>query len=82
MLDQNTDRNIWMIGAVVVGVVLIVLARTVFKEVFNTIAAFLKKMVTDATGNWSNGNGATVLFQLSTVDWGSVAQHASTIILK
>lgn len=81
MLDQNTDRNIWMIGAVVVGVVLIVLARTVFKEVFNTIATFLKKMVTDATGNW-DGPKATVLFQLSTVDWGSVAQHASTIILK
>lgn len=81
MLDQNTDRNIWMIGAVVVGVVLIVLARTVFKDVFNTIATFLKKMVTDATGNW-DGKGATVLFQLSTIDWGSVAQHASTIILK
>ena len=81
MLDQNTDRNIWMIGAVVVGVVLIVLARTVFKEVFNTIATFLKKMVTDATSNWNKGT-ATTLFQLSTVDWGSVAQHASTIILK
>ena len=80
MLDQNTDRNIWMIGAVVVGVVLIVLARTVFKDVFNLIATFLKKMVTDATSNWDKG--ATVLFQLSTVDWGSVAQHASTIILK
>lgn len=81
MLDQNTDRNIWMIGAVVVGVVLIVLARTTFKEVFTQIANFLKKMVTDATSNW-NGGKATVLFQLSTVDWGSVAQHASTIILK
>ena len=81
MLDQNTDRNIWMIGAVVVGVVLIVLARTTFKEVFTTIATFLKKMVTDAISNW-DGKGATVLFQLSTVDWGSVAQHASTIILK
>ena len=78
MLDQNTDRNIWMIGAVVVGVVLIVAARTVFKEVFDTIATFLKKMVTDTTGTWK----ATALFQLSTVDWGSVAQQASTIILK
>ena len=80
MLDQNTDRNIWMIGAVVVGVALIVLARTTFKNVFNSISDFLKKMVKSATDNWDNG--ATVLFQLSTVDWGSVAQHASTIILK
>ena len=81
MLDQNTDRNIWMIGAVVVGEALIMLARTVFKEVFNSISGFLKKMVTDATSNW-NGGKATALFQLSTVDWGSVAQQASTIILK
>ena len=80
MLDQNTDRNIWMIGAVVVGVALIILARTVFKEVFTQIGAFLKKMVTDTTGVWDKP--ATALFQLSTVDWGSVAQHASTIILK
>ena len=79
MLDQNTDRNIWMIGAVVVGVVLIVAARNTFKEVFTNIATFLKNMVKDATRNWTK---ATVLFQLSTVDWGSVAQHASTIILK
>ena len=81
MLDQNTDRNIWMIGAVVVGVALIILARTTFKEVFTAIAAFLKQMVADTTGVW-NGGKATALFQLSTVDWGSVAQQASTIILK
>ena len=81
MLDQNTDRNIWMIGAVVVGVALIILARTTFKAVFTQIANFLKQMVADTTGTW-NGGKATALFQLSTVDWGSVAQQASTIILK
>lgn len=37
MLDQNTDRSWWMIGAVVIGAALIVLAKTEFPSVFTAI---------------------------------------------
>lgn len=37
MLDQNTDRMYWMIGAVVVVGILIAVARVAFPELFNTV---------------------------------------------
>lgn len=84
MLDQNTDRNIWMIGAVLVGVVMIVLAKGGFSKVFQSILDFFEKAVGSAT---SNGDfNATVPSKsgaiLASVDWGMIAQHASTILIR
>ncbi|WP_260288383.1 hypothetical protein [Peribacillus aracenensis] len=45
MLDQNTDRSWWMIGAVIVGALLIGLAKVAFPEVFNLVITFFKSMI-------------------------------------
>uniref|UniRef100_UPI00344B5BD7 hypothetical protein n=1 Tax=Carnobacterium sp. TaxID=48221 RepID=UPI00344B5BD7 len=37
MLDQNTDRTWFMIGAVVVGALLIGLAQVIFPELLQTV---------------------------------------------
>jgi len=37
MLDQNTDRTWWMIGAVVVGALLITAGKLAFPELFDTV---------------------------------------------
>lgn len=50
MLDQNTDRSWWMIGAVIVGAVLIGLAKVAFPEVFETVMTFFKGMIPTKLG--------------------------------
>ncbi|MDM5335793.1 hypothetical protein QUF84_00585 [Fictibacillus enclensis] len=50
MLDQNTDRSWWMIGAVIVGALLIGLAKVSFPEVFNTVITFFKGMIPTKLG--------------------------------
>lgn len=50
MLDQNTDRSWWMIGAVIVGAVLIGIAKVTFPEVFNTVIDFFKNMIPTRLG--------------------------------
>ncbi|EUJ34180.1 hypothetical protein [Brochothrix campestris] len=50
MLDQNTDRSWWMIGAVIVGAVLIGLAKVAFPEVFEMVMTFFKNMIPSQLG--------------------------------
>lgn len=45
MLDQNTDRSWWMIGAVIVGAILIGTAKVAFPEVFNIVITFFKNII-------------------------------------
>lgn len=47
MLDQNTDRTWWMIGAVIVGAVMVGLARYLFPEVFESVVEVFKDGVDD-----------------------------------
>lgn len=51
MLDQNTDRSWWMIGAVIVGALLIGLAKVAFPEVFNLVITFFKSMIPSKLGS-------------------------------
>ncbi|WMX58520.1 hypothetical protein [Peribacillus sp. R9-11] len=51
MLDQNTDRSWWMIGAVIVGALLIGLAKVAFPEVFNIVITFFKSMIPSNLGS-------------------------------
>lgn len=45
MLDQNTDRTYWMIGAVVVVAALIAIAEVAFPGLMNTvISKFTSKL--------------------------------------
>lgn len=50
MLDQNTDRSWWMIGAVIVGALLIGIAKVAFPEVFNMVIEFFKTMMPTRLG--------------------------------
>ena len=50
MLDQNTDRSWWMIGAVVVGAALVGLAKLYFPEVFESVIDFFKSMIPTSLG--------------------------------
>lgn len=50
MLDQNTDRSWWMIGSVVIGALLIGLAKLAFPEMFNTVMAFFKSSIPTKLG--------------------------------
>lgn len=46
MLDQNTDRTYWMIGAVVVVAVLIAAAKVAFPTLFNSVIAKFTSVLT------------------------------------
>ncbi|MFF2884765.1 hypothetical protein [Bacillus toyonensis] len=46
MLDQNTDRTWWMIGAVVVGAILIAGAKIAYPEVFQSVITYFKSTIT------------------------------------
>ena len=50
MLDQNTDRSWWMIGAVVIGALMIGLAKTAFPAVFDMVIEFFKNMIPTQLG--------------------------------
>ncbi|MDR0846634.1 MAG: hypothetical protein LBN08_03900 [Lactobacillales bacterium] len=45
MLDQNTDRTWWMIGAVVVGAAMVALAKVVFPGVLTNVEDFFVNMI-------------------------------------
>ncbi|MEB9506455.1 hypothetical protein P4J13_21210 [Bacillus anthracis] len=49
MLDQNTDRTWWMIGAVVVGALLIAAAKVAFPEVFDSVVNYFNNTLTGST---------------------------------
>ncbi|KRU40061.1 hypothetical protein [Clostridium sporogenes] len=51
MLDQNTDRSWWMIGAVIVGALLIGIAKKSFPEVFGLVIDFFKNMIPTQLGS-------------------------------
>ncbi|EPY6472531.1 hypothetical protein ACWO4B_003228 [Clostridium sporogenes] len=57
MLDQNTDRSWWMIGAVIVGAALIGLAKVAFPEVFQSIITYFKNMIPKSEGVITGLNG-------------------------
>lgn len=81
MLDQNTDRNIWMIGAVLVGVVMIVAAKGGFSKLFKSVIGFFTNTVAGMNGtNDFNTQGTGTV--LTSIDWGMIAQHASTILIR
>ncbi|RBP59289.1 hypothetical protein DES36_11914 [Alkalibaculum bacchi] len=50
MLDQNTDRSWWMIGAVIIGALIIGLAKIAFPEVFQLVITFFKNMIPTTLG--------------------------------
>ncbi|KIO69705.1 hypothetical protein B4065_1371 [Caldibacillus thermoamylovorans] len=50
MLDQNVDRSWWMIGAVIIGALIIGLAKVAFPEVFNSVIGFFKSMIPTKLG--------------------------------
>ncbi|RBP59287.1 hypothetical protein DES36_11912 [Alkalibaculum bacchi] len=50
MLDQNTDRSWWMIGAVIIGALIIGLAKVAFPQVFQLVITFFKNMIPTALG--------------------------------
>lgn len=45
MLDQNTDRTWWMIGAVVVGALLIGAAMIMFPEIFDIVKGKFTELI-------------------------------------
>lgn len=45
MLDQITDRTWFMIGAVIVGGLLVKASSTAFPEIFNTVITGLKNAI-------------------------------------
>jgi len=50
MLDQNTDRNWWMIGAVIIGALIIGLARIAFPEIFELVINFFRNSIPTQLG--------------------------------
>lgn len=50
MLDQITDRSWWMIGAVIIGALLIGLAKVAFPEIFQIVITFFKNMIPTQLG--------------------------------
>lgn len=50
MLDQNSDRSWWMIGAVIIGALMIGLAQVAFPEVFDIVMGFFKNMIPSSLG--------------------------------
>lgn len=66
MLDQITDRSWWMIGAVIVGALLIGLAKVAFPEIFNTVISFFKSMIPTQIG-MINSNVGTIISDIATL---------------
>lgn len=54
MLDQNTDRMWFVIGAVLIGAGLIAAANLLFPELFAQMAASFRGMLDNATGGLSD----------------------------
>jgi len=54
MLDQNTDRSWWMIGAVIVGAALVGLAKKLFPQQFNSVMDFFTSMIPTGLGTITN----------------------------
>lgn len=58
MLEQNTDRTWWMIGALVVGLAIILAVKTAFPEFVDTVMDTVKNKMTEIM----NGEGKAVAF--------------------
>lgn len=50
MLEQNTDRIYWTIGAVLVAGALILIAHLLFPQMFTNIIEFFQTKLTGAKG--------------------------------
>lgn len=50
MLDQNTDRSWWAIGAVVVGAALIGAAKVAYPDLFQNIMSFFTSQLPKSLG--------------------------------
>jgi len=54
MLDQNTDRMWYVIGAVIVGAGIILIANTLFPGMFDSIQTTFDEMITKFTSSAEN----------------------------
>lgn len=68
MLEFNTDRSFWMVGAIIVGSVLVILGKTVFKDILSSITDWFKKLITDTTGGGLTGKGTIVSGVIANID--------------
>ncbi|WP_179955776.1 hypothetical protein [Bacillus sp. SH7-1] len=48
MLDQNTDRSWWMIGAVMLGAAMVTLTMVAFPELGQSVVDFFKQKLATA----------------------------------
>lgn len=57
MLDQNTDRTWWMIGAVIVGALLVGAAKLAFPHIFEEVMSFFTGQLGEGSelGGWTPG---------------------------
>lgn len=60
MLDQNTDRTWWMIGALVIGVAIVVLIKTAFPELVTTVITKFKTLMDSWLKEVNPGTGMIV----------------------
>lgn len=49
MLETNTDRSFWMVGAIIVGAALILIAKVIFPGVLNSLGGWFGKLISDTT---------------------------------
>lgn len=84
MLENNSDRSMYMVGAIVVGAVVVIFAQPLFeklvKSVGDKLEAWIKGTPDDInkgkTGTIISDSVMTVLPQVATV----AAQSAQTVI--
>lgn len=79
MLEFNTDRSFWMVGAIIVGAVLVILAKTVFKDILSSITAWFKTLIEQTTGGSLNGKG-TIVSALPGIDAHALAAAVSHVL--
>lgn len=54
MLEHNSDRMYWVIGAIVIGALIVIAAQKLFPDVFKQVGDTLSKMIgraSDKAGN-------------------------------
>lgn len=54
MLEHNSDRMYWVIGAIVIGALIVIAAQKLFPDVFNKVGDTLSKMIDRASGKAGN----------------------------
>lgn len=64
MLEQNTDRTWWMIGALVVGLAIIVAVKTAFPTFVETVMNTVKAKMTEIMNGGSKAVAFVDVFKL------------------